>query len=162
MQGFLPQFLKIDIGKAALTHFIGPTVVEKVINKVKEVLRNGVIEHFGNKLKSLIPDEFRALMCVNITVYKGRNPVERILKEQLKISLKTLSKLVKLLVDLLLSLFSSKKLDAILAAAKNNVLSILKDGLKDSLGSLVSGSLSELWKLIKGNIGKNKIDMISS
>ena len=152
----------IDIGKAALTHFIGPAVVEKVINKVKDVLRNGVIEFFGNKLKSLIPDEFRSLMCVNVTVYKGRNPVERILKEQLKILLKTLSKLVKLLVDILFSLFSSKKLDAILAAAKNSAFSILKDGLKDSLGSLVSGSISELWKLIKGEIGKNKIDMISS
>jgi hypothetical protein len=66
-------------------------------------------------------------MCVNVTVYKGRNPVERILKEQLKILLKSLSKFVQLLVDILFSLFSSKKLDAILAAAKNSAFSILTD-----------------------------------
>ena len=30
-----------------------------------------LIEYFGNKLKSLIPDEFRALMCVNNIVYKA-------------------------------------------------------------------------------------------
>jgi hypothetical protein len=51
------------------------------INTVKEVLRNLVIEFFENKLKSLIPIEFSSLMCVNATVYKRKNPIERILKE---------------------------------------------------------------------------------
>lgn len=64
------------------------------INTVKEVLRNLVIEFFENKLKSLIPIEFSFLMCVNDTVYKSKNPIENILKEQLKIILKGLSNLV--------------------------------------------------------------------
>ena len=64
------------------------------INTVKEVLRNLVIEFFENKLKSLIPIEFSSLMCVNATVYKRKNPIERLLKEQIKIILKGLSKLV--------------------------------------------------------------------
>jgi hypothetical protein len=64
------------------------------INTVKEVLRNLVIEFFENKLKSLIPIEFSFLMCVNATVYKSKNPIENILKEQLKIILKGLSNLV--------------------------------------------------------------------
>jgi UDP-glucose-4-epimerase GalE len=71
----------IDVGTAALTHVIGPQMIEKVINKVKCVLREGVIKYFGNKLKEMIPEEFRSIICVNIIVYKGKSPIERILKD---------------------------------------------------------------------------------
>ena len=101
-------------------------------------------------------------MCVNITVYKGNSPIQRLLKEQLKNGLHILKNLINLLVNLLFSLFSSNKLDVILEIAKNDAFKNLKDGLKESLNSLVNGSLSELWKLIKGKIGNNNVNMISS
>ena len=91
-------------------------------------------------------------MCVNVTIYKGKNPIQRILVEQLEILVRNLSKLIKVLVDLLLSLFTSNKLDSILKAAKDSVFNILENGLKDHLNSLVNGSLSELMNLIKGKM----------
>ena len=43
-----------DVAVNTLTHFVGPQVIENVISKVKDVLREGVINYFGNQLKKLI------------------------------------------------------------------------------------------------------------
>ena len=161
----------MDIGVTALNHFIGPEIMEKVVGKVKEVLKKGVIEYFANKLKQMIPERIRSLLCINVVIYKGKNPVQRLLNEQLKIGIRSLSKLVRLFVDLLLSLFSmlnsSKKpmeiLETLFDIAKNKSLLIFQDGLKDSLNSLVHGSISELWKLIRGELqNNNNLGIIST
>ena len=154
----------IDVGASALTHFIGPQMIEKVINKFKIVLREGVIKYFGNKLKEMIPEEFRSIMCINIVVHKGKSPIERILKEQLKNGLKCLSGLVKILVNLLLSILkaitNSKNpneiLKTIFETAKSDTLTVLKNGLKNNLNSLLNGSLAELKKIIQGKFDDDK------
>ena len=130
-----------DVSANALTYFIGPQAMEKVINKVKSILRQDAMSFFGNQLKKLIPAECRSLMCINVTIYKGKNPILRILVEQLKILAKNLSKLINILIDLLLGLFSSNKLDSILKAVKDNIFNILESGLKDHLNCLVDGIL---------------------
>ncbi len=158
-----------DVGTAIINHFIGPDVIQKIISKIEGVLRNGVINFFGNKLKQLIHDEFGSVMCVNIMVYKGKNPIERLLKEQLKLGLRNLGNLIKLLVRILKKIFSAIKnkdvggvLKSIFEESKHEILELLNSGLKKSLSSLVSGSLSELKNLIIGKIGKDKTNAISS
>lgn len=81
-----------------------------------------------------------------------------------------LSNLLKVLIKFLLGLFkaltNSKNayeiLNTIFEETKSNLLFILKNGLKDGLNSLLAGSLSEIKNLIKGKIGKNNPDIISS
>ena len=148
----------IDIGVGAIKHLIGPDVMEKIIRAVREILRKGVINYFGNELKKLIPKEFRYAMSINVTIYKDKNPILRLLKEQLKNALYILKDLVQILIKVLLNLLSGNYKN-ILASLGNNILGILENGLKKSLNSLLNGTLSELKKLI---IGKNESDAITT
>ena len=47
----------IDVGAGVIRHLIGPDVMNEIILKVQEILREGVIKYFGNELKKLIPKE---------------------------------------------------------------------------------------------------------
>lgn len=155
----------IDVGKAALTHFIGPQVMEELINNVKNLLKKGVIQFFGDKLKAMIPKEFREIMLINVVVHKGKSPIGRILKEQLKNGLKILSKLINILINMLLGILKAittsknptEVLKNIFANAKNSFSNTLKSGLKDSLNSILHGSLSEIKNLIEGKFGKKGV-----
>ena len=40
-----------EVGMGVLTYFIGPELKEKIISKVKKVLREGVVKYFGNEIK---------------------------------------------------------------------------------------------------------------
>ena len=80
----------IEVGKEVAAHLIGPEIMEKIISKVKSVLKDGVVKYFGNKLKSLIPNEILSMMCINIVIYKGKNPIQRLLVDQLKNSVHVL------------------------------------------------------------------------
>ena len=139
--------------------------MEKMINHVKNVLKKGVIEFFGNKLKEMIPKEFRSLMNINVVVHKGKSPIGRILKEQLKIALKILGNLIKILINVLLNILKaittsnnpSDILKKIFEDAKNSSINVLKSGLKENLRSLLFGSLSEIKNLIEGKCGKKGV-----
>ena len=65
----------IEIGKEVIIHFIGTKIINEVIKKVKSVLEKGVINFFGDKLKSLIPSEILSAMCINVVIHKGKNPI---------------------------------------------------------------------------------------
>ena len=116
----------IDVGTGIIRHLIGPDVMEKIISKVKEILREGVINYFGNELKKLIPKEFRSTMSINVTIYKDKNTIIRLLKEQLKNALHILKDLVQLLIKVLLDLFSGNH-GKILTSLNNNIFGILKN-----------------------------------
>ena len=116
----------IDVGTGIIRHLIGPDVMEKIISKVKEILREGVINYFGNELKRLIPKDFKSTMSINVTIYKDKNPIMRLLKEQLKNALHILKDLVQLLIKVLLDLFSGNH-GKILTSLNNNIFGILKN-----------------------------------
>ena len=140
--------------------------MKKIFAKVRSILEEGVIKCFGNES---ITYEMKSIMNVNIVVKKWKNPIERLLKKQLKIGLKCLSKLLNLLISLLLDLFSAitnsiNPTDffySFFQNAKNNSLKILKDDLKNCMNNLKYGCLSELKKLISRKF-QNEEDLISS
>ena len=160
----------IEVGKEVAAHLIGPEIMEKIISKVKSVLKDGVVKYFGNKLKSLIPNEIRSMMCINIVIYKGKNPIQRLLVDQLKNSVHVLGDILNLIIDLLLNLLKAitsnsnpvQVINSIFEKTKNNALEILKSGLIKSLTSLASGSISELKKIISGKTGGKYSDTITS
>ena len=117
-----------NFGAKVITHLIGPETIKCVIDNVKGVLKANVVDFFGNQLKKMIPQEVRDLMCINITIKKGKNPIQRLLVEQLKVAVRSLGRLAKIFVDLLLSLFSSPS--NILVVLKKNIKYFLSTGLK--------------------------------
>jgi len=148
------------VGKVVIPRLIGPEKIKWVFDTIKGILNNNIIDFFGSQLKQLIPDEFRTIMCINVTVYKGENPIQRVLRQQLKVLLRGLSGLVKIFVRLILDLFSSNKSNLI--NLKNEVLSFLKRSLADSFESLKLGILSEVKGLIEGKNKSNKGNSILS
>ena len=117
--------------------------MKKIFAKVRSILEEGVIKCFENKLKESITYEMKSIMNVNIVVKKWKNPIERLLKKQLKIGLKCLSKLLNLLISLLLDLFSAITnsinptdfLNSFFQNVKTNSLKILKDDLKNCMNN---------------------------
>lgn len=117
--------------------------MSEIISKVKSVLKDNVIKYFGDKLKSLIPNEIRSMMCINIVIHKGNNPIQRLLVDQLKNSVHFIADITQLLITLLLDLLkavtssnsSQGIIKSIFDASKNDSLELLKSGLRKSLTS---------------------------